>query len=105
LISALARTEELATALVPIVVIPQIILAGVIAPLDGSRVARWIAKGFVTVHWAQEALERTLPKNDLSLIEKANENWLGPLAVVVMHLVIAAILGLIVLWQSEEKAQ
>ncbi len=34
-ISALARSEEVATALVPIVVIPQIILAGVISPLSG----------------------------------------------------------------------
>ena len=35
LISAVARTEEVAVALVPIAVMPQIILAGVIAPLTG----------------------------------------------------------------------
>ena len=40
LISALARTEEVAAALVPIAVIPQIILAGVIAPLSGLSKAR-----------------------------------------------------------------
>ena len=34
-LSALARTEEVAAALVPIAVIPQIILAGAIAPLSG----------------------------------------------------------------------
>lgn len=107
LISALARSEELATALVPIVVIPQIILAGVIADLND--VARWIAKGFITVHWAQEALERLLPKDDLTLLDAIKEitprngsNWLGPLAVVLLHLAIAAFMGLLVLWQAEE---
>ena len=37
LISAVARSEEVATALVPIAVIPQIILAGVVAPLERVR--------------------------------------------------------------------
>ena len=58
LISAIARSEELATALVPIVVIPQIILAGAIAPLNG--LTRWVAQGFVSVYWAQQALEQLL---------------------------------------------
>jgi ABC transport system ATP-binding/permease protein len=108
LISALARSEELATALVPIVVIPQIILAGVIANLNG--LAGVIAKSFITVHWAQETLERLLPKDDLTWIDAMRQieprngsNWPGPLAVVLLHLAIAALLGLIVLWQAEEK--
>src|SRR5262249_23140415 len=55
LISAIARTEDVAVALVPIAVMPQIILAGVIAPLSG--LGKWLAKGFITVHWAEQALE------------------------------------------------
>jgi ABC transport system ATP-binding/permease protein len=108
LISALARSEELATALVPIVVIPQIILAGVIANLRG--LALFIAKGFITVHWAQEALERLLPKDDLALLDGSREitprdgrTWVGALAVILLHLAIAALMGLIVLWQAEEQ--
>ena len=42
LISALAKTEEVAAALVPVAVMPQIILAGVIAPLSGFP--EWLAK-------------------------------------------------------------
>ncbi len=40
LMSACARTEDVAVSLVPIAVIPQIVLAGVIAPLSG--VAKWL---------------------------------------------------------------
>jgi hypothetical protein len=98
----------LATALVPIVVIPQIILAGVIANLNDW--ARSFAKGFITVHWAQETLERLLPKDDLTWLDKMREitprdgrTWVGALAVVLLHLAIAALMGFIVLWQGEEK--
>jgi hypothetical protein len=37
----------------------QIILGGVIAPLSGP--ARIMAKGAITVHWAEQALEALLP--------------------------------------------
>jgi ABC-type multidrug transport system permease subunit len=106
LISALARSEELATALVPIVVIPQIILTGLIVPLeDGPRLARWIAKGFVAVFWAREALERLLPDDYLALIPRTKENWRNPLAIIVIHLVAAAAFGILVLLRSQDKTQ
>ncbi len=75
LISAIARSEEVATALVPIAVIPQIILAGVVAPLNGF--VRFLAKGFISVHWAQQALERLLPEADLALLGRQKEGLLG----------------------------
>ena len=59
LISAFARTEEVAAAFVPIAVIPQIILGGVIAPLSG--LARIVARCAITVHWGEQALEALLP--------------------------------------------
>src|SRR5207253_6591277 len=65
LISALARTEEVAVALVPIAVMPQIILAGVIAPLSG--LANLLAKGLITVHWGERSMESLLPDKELSL--------------------------------------
>lgn len=101
LISALARSEEVATALVPMIVIPQIILAGVIAPLTG--VVRWLAKGFVTVHWAREALERLLPESDLSLLGNAKMDWRLPFVVVLSHLVIAAAASVVVLARSTDQ--
>jgi ABC transport system ATP-binding/permease protein len=103
LISAIARSEEMATALVPIVVIPQIILAGVIAPLNGF--ARLMAQGFVTVHWGQQALERLLPEADLMLLGKTEADWRIPFATVLIHLVVAAILCVVVLLRSEDKSE
>jgi ABC-type multidrug transport system ATPase subunit len=57
-VSAMASSEELAVALVPIAVIPQIILAGVVAEL--ARIPEWFARLFITVYWGQKALEASL---------------------------------------------
>ena len=88
LISAVARSEEVATALVPIAVIPQIILAGVIAPLSG--IAQALAKGLVTVYWGREGLERLLPRADLSLIGRGDDDWSIPLLLTLAHFMVAA---------------
>ncbi len=64
LLSAVSRTEEVALALVPVAVIPQIVLAGVIAPLSG-----WVevpARGLVGCYWGQQGLQRQLPDADLA---------------------------------------
>ena len=64
LLSAVSRTEEVALALVPVAVIPQIVLAGVIAPLSG-----WVdvpARGLVGCYWGQQGLQRLLPAADLA---------------------------------------
>ena len=99
LISASVRSQELATALMPIIVIPQLILAGVIAPVSG--IARWLANCYVTVYWAQQSLERLLPEPDLIQLEQTRTDWRLPLAVVLAHLVIAAVGCVIVLEHSD----
>ena len=96
-ISALARSEEVATALVPIVVIPQIILAGVISPLSGP--ARWVAKGFITVYWTQMAMERLLPDSEL------NADWRIPFVVVLFHLAVATALAIVVLLRIDRESR
>lgn len=50
----------------PIAIIPQIILAGVMAPLRG--VGKWLADGLITVRWAERALEALLPDETLLLL-------------------------------------
>ncbi len=61
-ISSLAKTEEVAVAAVPIVIIPQIILAGVVADLPWlpDRVARVLT----TVYWGQKGMEQTIDEMD-----------------------------------------
>ncbi|HEV3080077.1 MAG TPA: FHA domain-containing protein [Gemmataceae bacterium] len=88
LISAFARTEEVAVALVPIAVMPQIILAGVIAPLSG--LANLLAKGLITVHWGERGMESLLPDKDLSLFHSERLPYGTQLAVVGAHIVLFA---------------
>ncbi|WP_417738828.1 FHA domain-containing protein [Rosistilla oblonga] len=59
-ISACSKSEETAVAIVPVVVIPQIILGGVVASLSG--LPEWIAKTTTTVFWGQKAIEGCLPE-------------------------------------------
>jgi ABC transport system ATP-binding/permease protein len=101
-VSALARSEEVATALVPIAVIPQIILAGVVAPLNG--LVRFLAKGFISVHWAQQALERLLPEADRALLGRQTGGFLAPFAIVIAQAAVGAAATVFVLWQTKGKA-
>jgi ABC transport system ATP-binding/permease protein len=101
LISALAQSEEVATALVPIVIIPQIILAGVITRLSG--LAELMAKGFITVYWGQQALIRLLPRDDIALLRQEEGNWFSPCAIVLAHAVVGAVATVCVLLPSGDR--
>jgi ABC-type multidrug transport system ATPase subunit len=103
-ISAFARTEEVAVALVPIAVMPQIILAGVIAPLSGVSLV--LAKGLITVHWAERALEGLVPDEDLALLKIEEASYIGSLAGVVLHIVVFVLATLVFLWwQGRSKGK
>jgi ABC-type multidrug transport system ATPase subunit/ABC-type multidrug transport system permease subunit len=91
LISALARTEEVAVALVPIAVIPQIILAGVIAPLRG--LGERLAQGAITTYWGERALKALMPEGDLT-----EYRW--QVAVVAVHILAFAGATLLALWRQ-----
>jgi hypothetical protein len=82
-ISALARTEEVAVALVPIAVIPQIILAGAIAPLSG--LSRILAQGGISAYWGTQALDSLLPATDLALLGMKRSDYPRDLAVLAIH--------------------
>jgi ABC-2 type transport system permease protein len=98
LISALARTEEVAAALVPIAIIPQIILAGVIAPLSG--LGKLLADGLITVRWAERALEALLPGPDLALLRRNQAEYRWQLAVVAAHILVFTAATLLTLWRQ-----
>jgi ABC-type multidrug transport system ATPase subunit/pSer/pThr/pTyr-binding forkhead associated (FHA) protein len=102
LISALARTEEVATALVPIAVIPQIILAGVVAPLNG--LVQLLAEGFISVYWARQALESLLSDGDLELLQRQNDGFSIPCAIVFVQAMLAVAATVVILWKTKGKA-
>ena len=98
LISAFARTEEVAVALVPIAVMPQIILAGVIAPLTG--VASVLADTLITVRWAQRGLEALLPGKDLAVLALSRADYARQITMVVFHILVFASATLLSLRQQ-----
>jgi len=60
-ISAFAKTEEMAITLIPMAVIPQIILSGVISPLEG--VSKALALAGITTYWGKRGLDGCLPED------------------------------------------
>src|SRR5262249_25542560 len=88
LIAAFARTEEVAAALVPVAVMPQIILAGVIAPLSGPIKA--LATVAVTVYLAEHSLEALLPADNLKLLNRDQPSFFLYLAAVCIHIAVFA---------------
>ncbi len=58
-LSAVARTEDQASTLVPIALIPQILLAGVVVP-DLPKMADWVAHAAISGFWVFRAMESVL---------------------------------------------
>jgi ABC-type multidrug transport system ATPase subunit len=61
-ISAIAESEEMAVGLAPIALIPQVILAGVIAPLSGLSLA--LARVGIASYWGCQGLRRLIEGPD-----------------------------------------
>ena len=71
-VSALMSNADKAMAIIPVLLIPQVILADVIRPLgDGMRL---LAQWFVPTFWSVDAMVGTLPKGLLNL-GGANHEW------------------------------
>jgi hypothetical protein len=71
----------------------------VVAPL--SRLVRFLAKGFISVHWAQQALERLLPDADLAFLGRQRDGFLAPWAIVFAQAAAGAVATVLVLWQTK----
>ncbi|MCE9534481.1 MAG: ATP-binding cassette domain-containing protein [Planctomycetes bacterium] len=93
--SAVAKTEEMASALVPIAVIPQIILAGVIAPLSG--VSEFIARAAITCYHGQQGLEAILPEADRNLHNLPEASIIKALVIVALHAGFFAMIAFVML--------
>ena len=75
-ISALSRNEDVAVTIVPMVLIPQIILAGLIAPLIGST--RTFAEWAIPAYWSYQGLLTTLPTTVTERLRDDQYLNLGP---------------------------
>jgi ABC-type multidrug transport system ATPase subunit len=79
LISAIAKTEDVAITAIPLVLIPQIILGDVVVRLSG--VMGTVAQCFVSSYWGFHGLVATLPKNFLESLERTNSSVLESLSI------------------------
>lgn len=96
LISAASPTEEVATAMVPVAVIPQIILAGVIAPLSGlGKLLGYVA---ITCFWGRRGLEALLPDETIKMLDRDDVAALPQLMVVGLHAAIIIGTTMTLLW-------
>lgn len=98
-ISASAGSEEVAIALIPVAVIPQIILSGAIAPLSG--LPHWLAMLGVTTYWGKLGFDQLLPEDMLTSARKLDlaEEGNGYLAcfAIVAHAAIYVVVSLLIL--------
>lgn len=95
LVLALSRTEEVAVALVPLVVIPQIILAGVVAPLSGP--ALLLARVMISAYNGQQGLEALIPGGDLAEFGRDQRSLLPALLATICHIIAGVMLSLLAL--------
>jgi hypothetical protein len=100
-ISALSTSEGVAIALVPIAVIPQIILGGVIAPL--TDLPKILAQLFMTVYWGVQSLENLLSDKDLAILGLDPYNFFIAVAIVGMHALVCGAITIIALSRSGRR--
>jgi len=92
-ISAISKSDDMAVTLVPIVLIPQIALAGVVAPVEG--VAKLLAQLAITTYWGYRGLATLLPENMTHAIGSHDWSAAGAFSVLALHALLfaAAALG------------
>jgi len=98
LISAIARSEEFATAVIPMILIPQIILSGGIKALDG--VSRWIAEVLISCYWGFGLLRGTLPEALHRHLEAAPTGMLASLSMLLLHGLLFSLAAAVILRQQ-----
>jgi ABC-type multidrug transport system ATPase subunit/pSer/pThr/pTyr-binding forkhead associated (FHA) protein len=98
-ISAAAPTEEMAITLIPVAVVPQIILSGVIAPLEGW--SKFLAQMLITGYWGNRGLDALLSEDEVRLARLTQGTFASALLVVLAHALVFILIALGVLfWQG-----
>ena len=108
LISSVTKTQEQATTLVPIILIPQIVMAGVLAPLDG--IAEYVAQFTVAGYWIVEgltdkAVAQSLETGALRLRYPNQSEWLTALSVLALHFVLYMQAAITILTIRDSRGQ
>jgi len=102
-ISAFAATEEMAITLIPMAVIPQIILSGLISPLEGLTKA--LALVGVSTYWGKRGLDACLPEYVAKAPPGLEQHSTGVAVLVLLaHAAVGIAVALAVLhWQNRRR--
>ena len=89
----------MAITLIPVAVIPQIILSGVIAPLEG--LSKGLAQWFITVYWGNRGLDSLLTEQQAKLGGLEQGSFMVAILVLCLHAGVCVVAALgILLWQG-----
>ena len=103
-ISVVAASEEMAITLIPMAVIPQIILSGTIAPLNGwSRALAYLG---ISTFWGKRGLDSCLPDSVANEMIPPLEQHSASVAILVLltHAAVCVLVALMVLyWQNRRR--
>lgn len=108
-ISAIANTEDFAATVVPISLIPQIVMAGLIAPL--LYYTREFSQVFISAYWAYQGLLGTLDTVLQDRLRAAGNldlgtEWTLPIVsgVLLAHVVVVAVVAILTLYARDKAA-
>jgi ABC-type multidrug transport system ATPase subunit len=102
-ISAAAPTEEMAITLIPVAILPQIILSGVIAPLKG--LSKTLAQALITSYWGNRGLDALLTADQASAAGVEQGTLRSALLVVLGHAGVFVLAALVVLYFQGRRAR
>ena len=101
LVSALVKSEDKAMAIVPILLIPQVIFSGAI--LELTRVAEGIAKWLIVAFWSFDAMLHGLPHSD-SLVPKLHCGFDEDITTIGMFLVVLTVAAALALKRKDSAS-
>jgi len=101
LISAASKTTDIAVTVVPLVLIPQIILSGSIAEVEGF--AKFLSQLFIVAYWGYGGLVASLPPESVEFLNHANWSIWAPCLIIILHAVICLTVAMLVLQNSGSR--
>ncbi|MHC4176010.1 MAG: ATP-binding cassette domain-containing protein, partial [Planctomycetota bacterium] len=104
LISAVSKTNDNAVGMVPAALLPQIILAGVIAPVEGA--AKWLAQLLISAYWGYRGLATLLPEDICKMLGGEDWSTAGAFCALALHfgVFVAAAVGVLMFGDPSARA-
>jgi ABC-type multidrug transport system ATPase subunit len=102
-ISTAAKTEEMAITLIPIAILPQIILSGVISPLKG--LSEFLAESSITSYWGNRGLDALLSEDVARNAHLDQGSFTSSLLVILVHAGVFMLTTIVMLFVQGRKAR